>query len=144
MTEQNKTRQTDSSVTDFLNTLNDEEVVSDCLKLIDIMTKVSECEAKMWGPAIIGFDTYHYKYASGREGDAPVIAFSPRKGKITVYIDAHDESRNASLFAKLGKHTTSKVCIYIKRLSDIDLSVLAQIVEKSYVYTKSLSETEHA
>jgi hypothetical protein len=135
---ENKTQETDGSVTDFVNALDNEQVISDCLQLIAVMQRISGHEPKMWGPSIIGFDKYHYKYESGREGDAPVIAFSPRKGKLTVYIDAGDPARYPELFASLGKHTTSKVCIYIKRLSDIDMSVLSQIVEKSYSYAKSL------
>ena len=101
------------------------------------MSKISGHEPKMWGPSIIGFDKYHYKYASGREGDGPVISFSPRKGKLTVYVE--ESMMGSELFARLGKHSTSKVCIYIKRLSDIDMSVLVQILEKSYNYTKTLS-----
>lgn len=143
MTKENKTQETDGSVTDFINSLDNEATISDCLKLIEMMSKISGHEPKMWGPSIIGFDKYHYKYESGREGNAPVIAFSPRKGKLTVYIDAGDKARYPELFARLGKHTTSKVCIYIKRLSDIDMSVLSQIIEKTYSYTKSLDDTMH-
>lgn len=142
MATENKTQETDSSVAAFLDSL-DEAVRADCLELIVMMRTISGCEPKMWGPGIVGFDKYQYKYASGREGEAPVIAFSPRKGKLTVYIDAVEASRNPELFARLGKHTTSKVCIYIKRLSDIDLPVLSQILEKSYAYTTSLAIDEH-
>jgi hypothetical protein len=143
MTKENKTQETDRPVADFVNSLDNEATISDCLELISMMSKISGHEPKMWGPSIIGFDKYHYKYESGREGDAPVIAFSPRKGKLTVYIYAGDPARYPELFARLGKYTTSKVCIYIKRLSDIDMSVLAEIIEKSYSYTKSLADNEH-
>jgi hypothetical protein len=144
MATENKTQETDSSVTDFVNSLGNEQVIGDCLALIEMMSKVSGHKPKMWGPAIIGFDKYHYKYESGREGDAPVIAFSPRKGKLTVYKDVNDTARYPELFANLGNYTTSKVCIYTKRLSDIDMSVLAQILEKSYSHTKSLAPTMHS
>jgi hypothetical protein len=143
MATMNKTQETSSSVADFINSLGDARVISDCQKLIEIMSKVSGHEPKMWGPAIIGFDKYHYHYESGREGDSPVIAFSPRKGKLTVYKDMEDMDRHPELFARLGKHATSKVCIYIKQLSDIDAAVLAQILEKSYSHTKSLADNEH-
>lgn len=143
MTTENKTQETDSSVTDFINSLEDEQVISDCLKLIEMMGTVSGHPPKMWGPSIIGFDKYHYKYESGREGDAPVIAFSPRKGKLTVYVEETTQHQYPELFAHLGKHTTSKVCIYIKHLSDIDTTVLLEIVEKSYSYTKSLDDDMH-
>lgn len=137
MAKENKTRQTDYPVADFINSLGDEQVISDCLELIEMMSKISGHKPKMWGPSIIGFDTYHYKYESGREGDAPVLGFSPRKGKLSVYIEEATKHKYPELFAKLGKHTTSKVCIYIKHLSDVDTAVLSQIIEKSYSYTKS-------
>jgi hypothetical protein len=143
MATENKTQETDNSVTDFISSLDDEQTISDCLKLVEMMRNISGHEPRMWGPAIIGFDKYHYKYESGREGDAPVIAFSPRKGKLTIYKDVDETTRNPELFVRLGEHTTSKVCIYIKRLSDIDMSVLSQIIEKSYNYTKSLDPTMH-
>lgn len=139
MATENKTKQTDSSVLDFVQSLGDEQVASDCLELIAMMHKVSGHEPKMWGPSIIGFDAYHYKYASGHEGDAPVIAFSPRKGKLTIYAD--DTSKYTELLAALGKHSTGKVCIYIKRLSDIDMSVLTKIMQQSYKATKLLAES---
>jgi hypothetical protein len=141
MTNENKTQENDSSVTDFLDSLEDEQVISDCLQLVEMMSKISGHKPKMWGTSIVGFDKYHYKYASGREGDAPVIAFSPRKGKITVYVD--ETAQFTDILSKLGKHTTSRVCVYIKHLSDIDTSVLYDLIETSYKYTKSLDETEH-
>lgn len=136
MATENKTQETDGSVSDFINSLDDEQVTSDCLKLIEIMSKVSGCEPKMWGPSIIGFDKYHYKYESGREGDSPVVAFSPRKGKLVVYVD--ETAHFSELLTKLGKHTTGKVCVYIKQLSDVDTAVLTELIEKSYHYTKSV------
>lgn len=142
MATKNKTQQNDGSVTEFINSLENEQVIADCLQLVEIMQKISGCKPKMWGPSIIGFDKYHYKYASGREGDAPVIAFSPRKGKITVYVD--ETTRFSDLLARLGKHTSSsRVCVYIKRLSDVDIAVLTELIEQSYNYTKSLNEDMH-
>lgn len=90
----------------------------------------------MWGLGTIGFDSYHYRYDSGREGDCQAIGFYPRKGKITVYL-MDGTVRYSDLLSRLGKHTTSRVCVYIKRLSDIQLPVLEQIVQKSYTYVKS-------
>ena len=93
----------------------------------------------MWGPSIIGFGQYHYKYDSGREGDGHVIGFYPRKGKITIYL-MDGTARHSELLAKLGKHTTTGYCVYIKRLSDVELSVLEQMMQKSYEYIKSESK----
>jgi hypothetical protein len=130
MATENKTQENDSSVAEFIDSLDDEQVTADCLELIKMMTKTSGHQPKMWGTSIVGFGKYHYKYESGREGDSPMLGFSPRKGKITVYVD--ETARYSALLARLGNHTTGKVCIYIKRLSDIDMSVLRQILEKSY------------
>jgi len=104
-----------------------------------MMQRISGHEPKLWNAGTIGFGTYHYKYASGREGDALTIGFYPRKGKITVYV-MDGTARYADLLAKLGKHTTTGYCLYIKRLSDVDLSVLEQIVRQSYGYISSLSQ----
>ncbi len=90
----------------------------------------------MWNVGTIGFDTYHYKYDSGREGDSQTIGFYPRRGKITIYL-MDGTVRYSELLARLGKHTSSRVCVYIKRLSDIQLPILEQIVQQSYDYIKS-------
>ena len=136
MITENKTQETDSSADDFINSLDNEQAINDCLKLIAIMTKISGHEPKMWGPSIIGFGKYHYKYATGREGDMPVIAFAPRKGKLVLYLE-QELIQFSELLEKLGKHTTSKACLYIKRLSDVDEIVLTQIIEQSYQRTLS-------
>ncbi len=128
--------QTDSSVNDYIASL-DEQTVKDSHALIEMMQRISGHEPKKWNAGTIGFDTYHYKYDSGREGDGLVIGFYPRKGKITVYL-MDGTARHAELLAKLGKHTTTGYCLYIKRLSDIDLPILEQIVQQSYGYIKSL------
>ena len=125
-----------TSVEAYVASLDDEQLVADCLVLIEMMQRISGHEPKMWNVGTIGFDTYHYKYASGREGDSQTISFYPRKGKITVYL-MDGTVRYSELLARLGKHTTSRVCVYIKRLSDIELPVLEEIVQQSYEYVKS-------
>ena len=126
----------DSSVKTFISSLDDEQTVNDCLVLIEMMQRISGHEPKMWNIGTIGFDAYHYKYDSGREGDGQTIGFYPRKGKITVYL-MDGTVRYSELLARLGKHTTSRVCVYIKRLSDVQLPILEQIVQQSYEYVKS-------
>lgn len=128
--------QSDSSVKDFIPSLNDEQAIKDCHILIEMMQRISGHEPKMWNVGTIGFDTYHYKYDSGREGDGQIIGFYARKGKITVYL-MDGTVRYSELLAQLGKHTTSRVCLYFKRLNDIQLPVLEQIVQQSYEYVKS-------
>lgn len=130
------TAQNDSSVKDYIASLDDEQTVKDCLVLIEMMQRISGHEPKMWNVGTIGFDTYHYKYDSGREGDSQTIGFYPRKGKITIYL-MDGTVRYSELLARVGKHTTSRVCVYIKRLSDIQLPILEQIVQQSYEYIKS-------
>ncbi len=125
-----------TSVQEFVAALGDEQSIADSHALIDMMKRVSGHEPKLWNVGTIGFDAYHYKYDSGREGDSQTIGFYPRKGKLTVYL-MDGTSRHSELLSRLGKHTTSRVCVYIKRLSDIDLSVLEQIVQQSYAYIKS-------
>lgn len=132
----NKTTQNNTSVKEFIASLDDEQSVTDCHVLIEMMQRISGHEPKMWNVDTIGFDTYHYKYDSGREGDSQTIGFYPRKGKITVYL-MDGTVRYSELLARLGKHTTSRVCVYIKRLSDIELPILEQIVQQSYEYIKS-------
>ena len=131
------TAKNESSVKDYIASLDDEQTVKDSLVLIEMMQRISGHKPKKWNVGTIGFDSYHYKYDSGREGDGHVIGFYPRKGKITVYL-MDGTARHSELLAKLGKHTTTGYCLYIKRLSDIDLPILAQIVQKSYEYIKSL------
>jgi hypothetical protein len=127
MAKQNKTTENKSSVKDFLNTIADEAKRKDCFKIAEIFEKESGYEAKMWGTAIIGFGTVHYKYDSGREGDMPLAAFSPRKGAIVLYLSANNEKAK-ELLKKFGKHKTGKGCIYINRLADVDEGVLRKMV----------------
>ncbi|MDX1406873.1 MAG: DUF1801 domain-containing protein [Saprospiraceae bacterium] len=125
-----KTTPTNASVTAFLDAVENEQRREDAWTVLKLMREVTGEEPQMWGPSIVGFGSYHYKYASGREGDWPVAGFSPRKTSLTLYIMSgfkrHDE-----LMAKLGKHTTGKSCLYIKRLSDIDMTVLEELIRES-------------
>ena len=125
-----KTKPTDESVKDFLNRIPDPERREDCFAVAKIMEEITGDKPKMWGPSIVGFGTHHYKYASGREGDWPVAAFSPRKKDLTLYImmglDKDDE-----LMKQLGKHSVGKSCLYIKRLSDIHVPTLKKLIKAS-------------
>ena len=129
---------TNKSVQDFLATLDD-NTLADSKILFEMMQRISGAEPKIWNDHTIGFGSYHYKYDSGREGDSQILSFYPRKGKITVYL-MDGTTRYAELLDKLGSHTTTGYCIVIKRLSDIELPVLEQILQQSYDYIKSKSE----
>ena len=135
----NTTAKNDESVRDYIASLQNAQAVKDSQVLTEMMRRVSGQEPRLWNVGTIGFDTYHYKYGSGREGDAIVIGFYPRKGKTTVYL-MDGTARYASLLAKLGKHTVTGYCIYIKQLSDIELSILEQIVQQSYEFIKAKSK----
>jgi hypothetical protein len=126
-----QTKVNDASVEDFLGKVENEQKREDCLEIIKIMKQVTKQEPKMWGPAIIGFGSTHYKYESGREGDMPQLGFSPRKQSLTLYIGVGDSSKSP-LLKKLGKHTTSKVCLYIKKLADVDRVVLQELIAESF------------
>ena len=126
-----KTIQTEASVEDFLNLIEDNQKREDCFEIVKMMKQVTKKEPKMWGPSIIGFGSYHYKYESGREGDSPQIGFSPRKQNITLYILSGSDHENP-LLQKLGKHSISKVCLYIKRLADVDKKVLLELIKVSF------------
>ena len=125
-----KTKPTQASVKEFLNQIPDPERRQDCFAVAKIMEDITGDKPKMWGPSIVGFGTYHYKYASGREGDWPVTGFSPRKKDLTLYImmgfEKHDE-----LMKQLGKHSVGKSCLYIKRLSDVHLPTLKKLIKVS-------------
>ena len=134
---QNKTVETKESVTTFLNAIADETKRKDCFAIAELMKKQSGFDAKMWGPAIVGFGAYHYKYDSGREGDAPLVAFSPRKNEISLYLSSGFEKRD-ELLKKFGKHKSAKGCVYIKKLEDVDTEVLKKMVTNSVKHVKSL------
>ncbi|HUS02083.1 MAG TPA: DUF1801 domain-containing protein [Chitinophagaceae bacterium] len=125
-----KTTETSKSVTDFINSVSNEIKRNDSFQIIEIMQKITGFEPKMWGPTIIGFGKYHYKYDTGHEGDMPVAAFSPRSTAIVIYLAETFENRD-ELFQKLGKYKTGKVCLYIKKLGDIDVSVLKKMISNS-------------
>ncbi len=125
-----KTQKTNASVTAFLKAVADDERRKDCQTLVRIMKRAVGAEPKMWGSSIVGFGHYHYKYASGREGDWFLAGFSPRKQDLTLYIMAGFDRYDA-LMGKLGKHKTGKSCLYLKRLADVDVAVLEELVSAS-------------
>ena len=131
----NKTVENDGDVQQFLESAAEGQKLADCRRLVEIFARESGYKAKMWGPAIVGFGSYHYVYESGREGDAPMAGFSPRKQDLTLYLATAYNGRDA-LMEKFGKHKASKACIYIKKLSDIDEGVLRQMVRQSVAYMK--------
>lgn len=130
---QNKTTQNNRSVEDFLDSVENEKRREDSKKVLKMMWETTGENPRMWGSSIVGFGTYHYKYASGREGDFMKVGFSPRKNALTVYImsgfDRHDE-----LMEKLGKYKTGKSCLYIKKLEDVDMDILKELVVESVAY----------
>jgi hypothetical protein len=131
-----KTLPTDASAEDFLNTVEDETQRKDSFKLLELFKRVTGKEPVMWGTAIVGFGKYHYKSErSSQEGDWPLAGFSPRKQNLTLYV-MPGFNKLEDLLEKLGKHKTSKACLYIKRLSEVDMSVLEQIVARSYEEAK--------
>lgn len=125
-----KTKPTNASVKEFLNQISDKERRDDCFTVLKIMEEITGDKPKMWGPSIVGFGTWHYKYASGREGDWPVTGFSPRKKDLTLYLMMGFE-KHTELMQKLGKHSTGKSCLYIKRLSDIHVPTLKKLIKTS-------------
>lgn len=128
-----KTKQNDNSVIEFIESLDNVKKREDAYRLLDIFSETTGHQAKMWGPSIIGFGSYHYKYESGHEGDAPLVGFSPRKAKISLYFAAGDPKRE-ELLAKLGKHTTGKSCVYINKTADIDEEVLKELINDSVAF----------
>ena len=125
-----KTKKTEASVEDFLNNLSSEETRKDCFEIVKIMKQATKAEPKMWGPSIIGFGSRLVKYASGRELDWMMIGFSPRKLNLTLYVPGSLDTYK-DLLEKLGKHKTSKGCLYIKTLKDVDTKVLKELIQRS-------------
>ena len=135
-----KTTYTGQNVIDFVNSFADtEQKKADSFRLIELMQEWSGSEPQMWGPSIIGFGSYHYKYASGHEGDAPVLGFSPRKAALTLYVYSETEKSKSAL-ADLGKYKMSKACIYVKKLSDINIPALKQLCMESISYISAHHE----
>ena len=136
-----KTKLSDASVEVFLDGIADEAKRRDSYAILAMMQEVTGVEAKMWGDSIVGFGSYHYKYASGREADWPLVAFSPRKQNLTLYIMSGFEQYD-ELLQRLGKHSTGKACLYVKRLADIDLAVLRELVKLSVEHMVSTNSTD--
>ena len=130
-----KTKPTSQNVSDFLNTVEPEQKRKDSFELLKIFQEVTKEKPVMWGPSIVGFGKYHYKYASGHEGDSCLTGFSPRKQSLTLYVMGGIE-HNQDLLQKLGKHKVSPGCVYIKKLEDIDTVILKQLIKKSVFYVQ--------
>ena len=132
-----KTRPTELPVADFINAIPDERVRQDSWTIIELMKEVSQEAPIIWGTSVVGFGFSHLTYASGRELDWPVIAFSPRKQALTLYLNLHLSKPGSvsDLLSKLGKHTHGKGCLYVKKLSEVDLEVLKQLIQSSYDHT---------
>lgn len=129
---ENKTKVTNASVDDYLAAIEDSTRRADCTALVKLMVKITKQPPAMWGSSIVGFGSFHYKYDSGREGDACVTGFSSRKSDISVYLSASG-AQQEQLLAKLGRHKMGKSCLYIRRLSEVDLKVLEQLIADSVV-----------
>lgn len=125
-----KTKETDHSVIEFIERVENPKKKADAYRLLDLFTEITGFEAKMWGPSIIGFGSYHYKYESGHEGDAPLVGFSPRKAKISLYFTTGDTERE-ELLQRFGKHTAGAACVYINKVADIDEEVLKELILSS-------------
>jgi len=132
---ENKTRPTDQSVIDFLNKVDHKTRREDGFAVLEMMEDITGEEAVLWGSSIVGFGSYHYKYESGREGDMPLVGFSPRKQSMTLYImpgfDAYED-----MLAELGKHKLGKACLYINKLADVDDDVLRSLIKRAYTHMK--------
>ncbi len=134
MAKKNKTVETEVNVADFVNSYVEQEWKrEDSFRLIELMQEWSGSKPKMWGPTIIGFGSYHYKYASGHEGDAPMLGFSPRKAQFSLYVFS-DTEKSRALLEEFGKFKMGKACIYVKKLADINISVLEQLCQESIDY----------
>lgn len=131
----NKTIETQNSVAAFLTTITDDQKRKDCSTIIDLITEHTGLEPKMWGTSIVGFGSYHYKYESGREGNAPLAGIASRTNAITLYLGSIFDKKE-ELLSKFGKHKTGKGCIYIQKLEDIDTSILTKMVKYSIEHTK--------
>jgi hypothetical protein len=137
MPKQNKSIETKASVAGFLKTIKDEKKRMDFSAIIDLMSKHTGLEPKMWGPAIVGFGSYHYKYESGREGDAPLSGLAARASSITLYLGSAFDKRE-ELLSKFGKHKVSGGCVHIQKLEDIDTGILLKMVKNSMAHIKKI------
>ncbi|MBB4826148.1 phage-related tail protein [Sporosarcina luteola] len=132
-----KTKVTDQSVIEFIEQVESPKKRADAYRLLDLFRDTTGYEAKMWGPSMIGFGKYHYVYASGHEGDAPLVGFSPRKAKISLYFATGDPDRE-DLLQQFGKHTAGKACVYINKLDDVDEQILQQLITQSVRFLQEL------
>ncbi|MEH6305699.1 DUF1801 domain-containing protein [Olivibacter sp. CPCC 100613] len=135
----NKTIQTNEKVADFLNRVTDDNKRDDCYNLMTIIQLETGLEPKMWGQSIIGFGSYHYRYESGHQGEAPLIGISPRSKAISLYMTC-DFDQKKELLQRLGKHRVGQACVYIKKLSDIDLNILKEMIHQSINYLRNKYE----
>jgi Domain of unknown function (DU1801) len=136
-----KTKPTGTSVTQFLNKIPDETRREDCFAVAKMMEEITGSKPQMWGPSIVGFGSWSYKYASGHEGDWPIAAFSPRKQDLTLYLTPGFQKRE-ELMSQLGKHRTGKSCLYIKRLSDIHIPTLKKLIKLSVKDLKTHTDSQ--
>lgn len=136
MAAENKTRANGASVRDYLAAIPDAGRRQDCETIVAMMSRVTGAPPVMWGDSIVGFDSYHYRYASGREGDAPLAGFSSRKGDISIYLSCEVPPTDA-LRERLGRHKMGKACLYVRRLDDVDLGVLEQLVAEAAAATRA-------
>ena len=134
-----KTKENDHSVIEFIESVESEKKREDAYRLLDLFTETSGYEAKMWGTSIIGFGSYHYKYDTGHEGDVPLVGFSPRKARFSIYLATGDTERE-ELLEKLGKHKAGKGCIYVNKLQDIKTDILKQLINQSIDFLKKRYE----
>ena len=133
---ENKTKATNVSVTAYIDRLTDLTRRSDAKELVEVMQRAAGEKPKLWGPSIVGFGSYHYKYESGREGEIPLISFSPRKAAMVLYsMLAHAEAE--TVLAKLGRHTTGQGCLYIKKLADVDKMVLETVIKNAVAHYRA-------
>ncbi|MEK4198577.1 DUF1801 domain-containing protein [Cytobacillus sp. FSL K6-0265] len=128
-----KTKETDEDVMKFIESVDSLKKREDAYQLLDLFTASTNCQAKMWGTSIIGFGKYHYQYESGHSGEAPLVSFSPRKAKISIYLAADDPNRER-LLNDLGKYTTGKSCVFINKVADINQATLSQLINSSMNY----------
>jgi Domain of unknown function (DU1801) len=128
-----KTKVSDASVAEFLNALDNETRRNDCQTLWQLMQAATGAEPKLWGSNIVGFGTYRLKYASGKEGDWPILAFAPRKQQVTLYLKGMDA--NVELLTRLGRHTRGGGCLHIKKLADVDLEAVKELLARSVALT---------
>ena len=133
---ENKTKPTELSVAAFLQSISDQAQRADAMELVKLMQSATEEKPKMWGGSIIGFGSYHYTYDSGRQGDMPIVGFSPRKAATVLY-GLRSAGDAEEMLAKLGKHTTGKGCVYVKKLADVDRTVLKLMIVKAVAATRS-------